>query len=119
MGGDVRDAGDGGVADARGDARGSDAFEMLGVGVFGGGEGIAGGECESGMATHADTMTVWTVFWRNKIQIQFSSKFDSTFSRTISSRLVRCEHNFRVVTIKLFSRSRFSLRQKEGTKKEK
>lgn len=44
-------AGDGGVADARGDARGSDAIEALGVGVFGGGDGIiADGDWESGMA---------------------------------------------------------------------
>lgn len=70
MDGVVRDAGDGGVADARGDARGSDAFEMLGVGVFGGGEGIAGGECESGMATNVDKSdNKWSTVWRNKIQI--------------------------------------------------
>lgn len=52
------DAGDGGVADARGDARGSDAIEVLGVGAFGGGDGIAGGDCESGMATGRTKKTV-------------------------------------------------------------
>lgn len=47
-------AGDGGVADARGDARGSDEIEALGVRAFGGGDGIiADGDCESGIAlTH-------------------------------------------------------------------
>lgn len=59
MAGIVCDAGDGGVADARGDARISDASDALGVGVFGGGDGIIGGDCESGITwlTHTDAHT--------------------------------------------------------------
>lgn len=119
IGGVACEGGDGGVADARGDACGSDPIEAFGVGVLGGGgDGIAGGDCESGISKLR--LSTWFVFIFSILRPEIKFKlilFNLTAVHSLthtpcicirgthSHTLTMSSHNFFLffVTIKLFS----------------